>query len=67
MQKMFNEATENERKVDSLDGRLVLKQRVGRRWIVIAEALLNGRRWFIDGHRLSSKQAAINYLWSKYR
>ena len=67
MQKMFNEATESESKIDSLDGRLVLKQRVGRRWIILAEALLNGRKWFIDGHPLSTRQAAINYLWSKYR
>lgn len=67
MKTMFNDATESECKIDSLDGRLVLKQRVGRRWIILAEALINGRKWFIDGHPLSSKKAAINYLWSKYR
>lgn len=67
MQKLFNDATESECKIDTLDGRLVLKQRVKGSWIIVAEALLNGRKWSIDGHPLSSKQAAINYLWNKYR
>lgn len=67
MKTMFNDAKEGECKIDTLDGRLVLKQMVKGRWIILAVALLNGRKWDVDGHRLLSKQTAINYLWSKYR
>lgn len=67
MQKYFNDAPAGESKIDSLDGRLVLKQRVRGSWIILAEALLNGRKWFIDGHTLPSKKAAVDYLWDRYR